>query len=202
MSLNNIYLTTLKINEYFDLSKVSKEYYLQNVYSNIDSDIEKLEKEKQQIDKVKLFEKYRNLSDLNKIVLDAFINKIEIGKIDPLTSERPINIDWNLYSAQNLYLKVIWGINYILVPQGDAGIQGLQGEIGHTGPRGEKGDVGPAGPRGFPGEIGISEVITIDGTETVEPNEETQVQDDFDRNIHHLTFYIPKGEKGRCWTKM
>lgn len=94
------------------------------------------------------------------------------------------------------------GINYILVPQGDAGIQGLQGEIGHTGPRGEKGDVGPAGPRGFPGEIGISEVITIDGTETVEPNEETQVQDDFDRNIHHLTFYIPKGEKGRCWTKM
>lgn len=163
MSLNNIYLTTLKINEYFDLSKVSKEYYLQNVYSNIDSDIEKLEKEKQQIesdisskknilvqlyadkvtglleetefniikssntieieklnvrlseldseitslktdknkqiDKVKLFEKYRNLSDLNKIVLDAFINKIEIGKIDPLTSERPINIYWNLYST-------------------------------------------------------------------------------------------------------
>lgn len=81
-------------------------------------------------------------------------------------------------------------------PQGDVGIQGLQGEIGPTGPRGEKGDVGPAGPRGFPGEIGISEVITIDGTETVEPNEETQVQDDLDRNIHHLTFYIPKGEKG------
>ncbi len=22
------------------------------------------------------------------------------------------------------------------------------------------------------------------------------MQDDFDRNIHHLTFYIPKGEKG------
>lgn len=156
-------MTTLKINEYFDLSKVSKEYYLQNVYSNIDNDIERLEKEKQkiesdiatkknilvqlyadkvtglleetefniikssntieieklnvrlseldsemtslktdkskQIDKVKLFEKYRNLSELNKIVLDTFINKIEIGKIDPLISERPINIDWNLYSA-------------------------------------------------------------------------------------------------------
>ena len=81
-------------------------------------------------------------------------------------------------------------------PQGDAGIQRLQGEIGTTGPRVEKGDVGPAGPRGFPGEIWISEVITIDGTETVEPNEEAQVQDDFDRNIHHLTFYIPKVEKG------
>ena len=48
-------------------------------------------------------------------------------------------------------------------------------------------------PRWFPCEIGISEVITIDGTETVEPNEEAQVQDDFDRNIHHLTFYISKG---------
>lgn len=156
-------MTTLKINEYFDLSKVNKEYYLQNVYSNIDNDIERLEKEKQKIesdiatkknilvqlyadkvtglleeiefniikssntieieklnvrlskldsemtslktdkskqfDKVKLFEKYRNLSELNKIVLDTFINKIEIGKIDPLTFERPINIDWNLYSA-------------------------------------------------------------------------------------------------------
>lgn len=60
-------------------------------------------------------------------------------------------------------------------------------------PKGEKGEIGP---RGLPGEIGISEVITIDGTETVEPNEEAEVQDDFDRNIHHLTFYIPKGQKG------
>ena len=63
-------------------------------------------------------------------------------------------------------------------------------------PKGEKGDTGPIGPRGLPGEIGISEVITIDGTETVEPGEEAEVQDDFDRNIHHLTFYIPRGAKG------
>ena len=68
--------------------------------SELDSEMTSLKTDKsKQIDKVKLFEKYRNLSDLNKIVLDAFINKIEIGKIDPLTSERPINIDWNLYSA-------------------------------------------------------------------------------------------------------
>lgn len=65
---------------------------------------------------------------------------------------------------------------------------------GITGPKGDKGDTGP---RGLPGEIGISEVITIDGTETVEPDEKAEVQDDFDRNIHHLTFYIPKGEKGQ-----
>lgn len=68
-----------------------------------------------------------------------------------------------------------------------------KGEKGETGEKGEKGDIGP---RGLPGEIGISEVITIDGTETVEPDELAEVQDDFDRNIHHLTFYIPKGEKG------
>ncbi len=67
---------------------------------------------------------------------------------------------------------------------------------GVQGPKGEKGEKGEIGPRGLPGEIGISEVITIDGTETLEPNEPAEVQDDFDRNIHHLTFYIPKGEKG------
>lgn len=84
-------------------------------------------------------------------------------------------------------------------PQGIKGEKGDKGDTGAVGPKGDRGDVGPTGPQGpqgFPGEIGISEVITIDGTETVEPNEQAEVQDDFDRNIHHLTFYIPKGEKG------
>ena len=63
-------------------------------------------------------------------------------------------------------------------------------------PQGEIGPTGPIGPRGFPGEIGISQAITIDGTQTVEPNEPAEVQDDFESNIHHLTFYIPKGETG------
>lgn len=68
--------------------------------SKLDSEMTSLKTDKsKKIDKVKLFEKYRNLSELNKIVLDTFINKIEIGKIDPLTFERPINIDWNLYST-------------------------------------------------------------------------------------------------------
>ena len=68
-----------------------------------------------------------------------------------------------------------------------------KGEKGEVGPKGDKGDIGP---RGLTGEIGISQAITIDGTETIEPDEPAEVQDDFDRNIHHLTFYIPKGEKG------
>lgn len=76
------------------------------------------------------------------------------------------------------------------------GPQGIQGVPGSTGPQGEIGTTGPIGLRELPGEIGISEVIVIDGTETVESDEEASVQDDFDRNIHHLTFYISNGEKG------
>lgn len=71
-----------------------------------------------------------------------------------------------------------------------------KGEKGDKGDQGVQGEQGPIGPQGLPGEIGISEVITVDATETIESNEEAMVQDDFDRNVHHLTFYIPKGEKG------
>lgn len=67
---------------------------------------------------------------------------------------------------------------------------------GQKGETGEKGETGPIGPRGLPGEIGISQAITIDETITVESNEEAAVQDDFESNVHHLTFYIPKGEVG------
>lgn len=68
-----------------------------------------------------------------------------------------------------------------------------RGEVGIQGPPGEKGE---QGPRGFPGEIGRSEAITIDATETINPDEEASVLDDFESNVHHLTFYIPKGQKG------
>lgn len=71
--------------------------------------------------------------------------------------------------------------------------KGEKGEQGSIGPKGEKGETGPTG---LPGEKGISEIIIIDKTETVEPDEPAKIQDDFDDNTHHLTFYIPKGEKG------
>lgn len=67
---------------------------------------------------------------------------------------------------------------------------------GTPGEKGEQGEQGPIGPRGLPGEIGRSEIITIDATETINPGEEASVQDDQEGLIHHLTFYIPKGEKG------
>lgn len=48
----------------------------------------------------------------------------------------------------------------------------------------------------LPGEIGISKVTTIDGTETLESEEDAEVQGDFDKNIYHLIFYIPRGKQG------
>ena len=76
------------------------------------------------------------------------------------------------------------------IPKGE---KGEQGSIGSIGPKGEQGETGPMG---LPGEKGISEIIIIDKTETVEPDEPAKIQDDFNDNTHHLTFYIPKGEKG------
>lgn len=65
------------------------------------------------------------------------------------------------------------------------------------GPKGEKGDKGEIGPRGLPGEIGRTEHIAIDETETLEPGEPATVMDTFENWVHHLAFSIPKGEKGR-----
>ena len=50
--------------------------------------------------------------------------------------------------------------------------------------------------RGLPGEIGRTEHIAIDETETLEPGEPAQVMDTFENWVHHLAFLIPKGEKG------
>ncbi len=64
---------------------------------------------------------------------------------------------------------------------------------GEQGIKGEKGDMGP---RGLPGEIGRTEHIAIDETETLEPGEPATVMDTFENWVHHLAFSIPKGEKG------
>ena len=63
-------------------------------------------------------------------------------------------------------------------------------------PKGEKGDKGEIGPRGMPGEIGRTEHIAIDETETLEPGEPATVMDTFENWVHHLAFSIPKGDKG------
>lgn len=64
------------------------------------------------------------------------------------------------------------------------------------GERGEKGEQGQVGPQGLPGEPGTSEIIVVDKTQTVEPDQPAKVLDDKQANVHHLMFYIPKGERG------
>lgn len=80
--------------------------------------------------------------------------------------------------------------------QGDQGEKGVKGDKGEQGEKGEKGEQGEMGPRGLPGEIGISPIITIDQTETLEPDDEAEVLEDVDGIIHHLTFRIPRGTTG------
>ena len=61
--------------------------------SNINIDKQKQEKN------VELFEKYKNIKELNRVVLDEFVKRIEVGKINPETSERNIKIEWNFYTT-------------------------------------------------------------------------------------------------------
>ena len=118
--------------------------------------------------------------------------KGETGERGPKGENGPTTIDIGITetgdagseaSVTNVGTNTALILNF-KIPRGEKGEQGIQGERGLQ------------GPQGLPGEIGISQAITIDGTETLEPDEPAEVQDDFDRNIHHLTFYIPRGEKG------
>lgn len=74
---------------------------------------------------------------------------IRIGETITLDSTENAFVE-NIGTKEDAVLKVH-------IPNG---IQGPKGE------KGDKEDRGPIGLQGFPGEISISEVITIDGTET------------------------------------
>lgn len=67
----------------------------------------------------------------------------------------------------------------------------IQGPPGEKGDKGEKGKTGSTGEKG---DIGVSETIAVDETETIDSTEKANVIDKLENNIHHLTFYIPKGE--------
>ena len=43
----------------------------------------------------KIFSKYQNLNELNKLIVDEFIDKIYIGKLNEETNTRDIQIKWN-----------------------------------------------------------------------------------------------------------
>lgn len=98
---------------------------------------------------------------------------IKIGKVETISSTEEAEVI-NTGTAEDVILD-------FKIPKGDKGDTG------------EKGDIGP---RGLPGEIGITEHISIGETETLEPGNPAEVLDTFENPVHHLTFYIPKGEKG------
>lgn len=128
--------------------------------------------------------------------LEFFIPKGEYGEAELILAGTTETIDPDLRAEViDRFDEDVHFLDF-KIPRGPQGVQGAQGLQGPKGDTGEKGDIGPTGPQGLPGEIGISEVITIDATETIDPGEKAEVQDDFDRNIHHLTFYIPKGDTG------
>ena len=44
----------------------------------------------------KIFKKYKHIEKLDKVIIDTFISKILIGKINEETKKRDIKIIWNI----------------------------------------------------------------------------------------------------------
>ena len=84
--------------EYINLRKKYKEDY-----SRLEERIEKIQQEIKDIqvkqeklkDKKALFKKYRHIDSLNSHIVNDFIDKIFIGKLDEKTNKRNIHIVWN-----------------------------------------------------------------------------------------------------------
>lgn len=63
----------------------------------IEKEINNLEEKMQENDNMeKIFKKYKHIDKLDKIIIDTFISKILIGKVDEETKKRDIKIIWNL----------------------------------------------------------------------------------------------------------
>ncbi len=110
---------------------------------------------------------------------------IKIGIIETVENKEQAKVE-NVGTDEDVILN-------FKIPRGEQGIEGKIGPQGIPGPQGEQGEIGP---RGLPGEIGRTEHIAIDETETIEPGEPAEVMDTFENWVHHLAFFIPKGEKG------
>ena len=80
---------------------MSKDYFneIKNMMKRIeiiDKQIDELKigkKEKKNVDNI--LKKYKHIKELNKIILDEFIDKVYIGKYDKGTNIRDIKIVWN-----------------------------------------------------------------------------------------------------------
>ena len=64
--------------------------------NNIDDEIKSLEEVKETRKQAEdILKKYKHIKELNKIIIDEFIDKIYIGEIDKENNSRDIEIEWN-----------------------------------------------------------------------------------------------------------
>ena len=52
-------------------------------------------KEESSTNNKEIFNKYQKLEELNRVIVDEFIDKIYIGKLNEETNSRDIQIKWN-----------------------------------------------------------------------------------------------------------
>ena len=85
------------------LSQLIRDAYSKDVEDNetrlkeLDDEIENLKnQENKLIDVESILKKYTKIKELNKFIIDEFIEKIYIGKLDKEKKTREIKIEWNL----------------------------------------------------------------------------------------------------------
>ena len=63
----------------------------------INNEISELElKKEQNVNEYEIFDKYNHIEKLDRLIVDTFISKIIIGKVDPETKKRDMKIIWNI----------------------------------------------------------------------------------------------------------
>ena len=74
----------------------SNESIYNDQIKSIDNEIEFYKKKEIATnDNKKIFSKYKTLESLNRVIIDEFIDKIYIGKLNEETNTRDIQIKWN-----------------------------------------------------------------------------------------------------------
>ena len=65
--------------------------------SEIEKELKNIEEKMQENNNMqKIFKKYKHIEKLDKVIIDTFISKILIGKVDEETKKRDIKIIWNI----------------------------------------------------------------------------------------------------------
>ena len=65
--------------------------------TKIVNEIAELElKKEQNVNEYEIFDKYSHIEKLDRLIVDTFISKIIIGKVDPKTKKRDMKIIWNI----------------------------------------------------------------------------------------------------------